>query len=248
MIKASLTQLPSSLRLVTSSGITFCFLLFTIFTSILGCSTKQIAPVKNGAGLTIVKQFRDRYGIAVTSTDDPYLRNLVDRLLQSPPKGRTWDGPYDIIIVKNSSPLAASVGDNFIIVTSGLIERLDVEAELAFILAHELAHYLLGHTSWVSRPDSDPTSNAEALPELERDADLVGLQLLINAGYDPRLARVAIAKAYQGTNMLTASGTHPSFVNRVAELEVALAQAHWMPPATVDRRAFQEFKYLLGKE
>lgn len=225
----------------------FCFLaaIIIIFTSTFGCSIAPPPSPRNGAGVALVKQFKERFGIVVSSTGDPYLRGLVDRLLSSTPAGRSWTGPYDIIIVNNASPLAASVGDNFIVLTSGLINRLDVEAEMAFILAHELAHYLLGHTSLVGRADTDFSATADVLPELEKDADRLGLELVIAAGYDPRLARVAIAKAYQGSNMLTPSASHPSFVSRISELEHGLARAKWVPPGTVDRRQFQVFKHSL---
>lgn len=208
-----------------------------------GCAARTAAPPASGLGLTLVKQFRDRYGIAVSSNDAPYLRELVDRLLKSSSRSGAWNGPYDIIVIKNASPLAASVGDNFIVLTTGLIQRLDVEAELTFILAHELAHYLLGHTTWVAHQGINLEDKIEELPDLESAADRLGLELLIDAGYDPRLARVAIAKAYQGAGIDTPTPSHPNFITRISELEVALARSHWTPPATVDRRAFHEFKY-----
>lgn len=62
-------------------------------------------------------------------------------------------------------------------------DRLE-EAERAFVVAHELAHNLLGH-----RSDLDRTGRQLGKIRLtEREADRLGVWLLANAGYDPEAA------------------------------------------------------------
>lgn len=62
-------------------------------------------------------------------------------------------------------------------------DRLE-EAELAFVVAHELAHNLLGHRAMLDR-----TGRGMArVRRTEREADRLGVWLLANAGYDPDAA------------------------------------------------------------
>ena len=87
----------------------------------------------------------------------------------------------------------------YIYFSRGLLERLPDEACVAFIIAHEVAHHDLGHLDffkpWPQHLDDIPLGGAVALvlhhfirrvysPERELDADRVGLDLCLEAGYD----------------------------------------------------------------
>jgi len=56
------------------------------------------------------------------------------------------------------------------------------EDELAALIAHELAHNLLGHTAWLDRNKR----KRRHVRMTEREADRLIPWLLVNAGYDPR--------------------------------------------------------------
>lgn len=141
-----------------------------------------------------------------------------------------------------------------IMVYSGLVEKLQLsDAELAAVLGHEISHALREHTrERVSRayqqqialvglalvtgvdPSTLDLANAVAsvtfqLPhsrEQEAEADVMGLELMARAGYDPHAAVTLWNKmmaAAQGAPPQFLS-THPSSANRIAELERHIPQ------------------------
>ena len=99
---------------------------------------------------------------------------------------------------------------------SGLLLRVQNEAQLAAVIGHELAHYLLRHSikNWQARRDTSNvmaflslglavaagaeaanTANLLALAAMfqygrsqETEADLYGMQMMVNAGYNPMAA------------------------------------------------------------
>lgn len=76
------------------------------------------------------------------------------------------------------------------VIESGLVELLN-DAELAFIVAHELAHIFYGHTA-PEREEDLKDSRIRSL--MEKEADAMAIQLMIHAGYDPEAATTAIVK------------------------------------------------------
>ena len=93
-----------------------------------------------------------------------------------------------------TEPAAWAAPGGYVYVTHGLLAHLGSEAELAGLLAHEIAHVAAGHASAVREglPVSVPTDPGElwALFEhdqdMEREADQLAVEYLERAGYDPR--------------------------------------------------------------
>jgi predicted Zn-dependent protease len=138
-------------------------------------------------------------------------------------------------------------------VYSGLVRRLDLsDDELAAVLGHEIAHALREHTrEQVSQADlsnmiiegiassglryagaaSALTSVGSVylvrLPfsrQMESEADLIGLELMARAGYDPRLAANVWRKiqAQEGTpGSAEFFNSHPSNDRRIEQVESA---------------------------
>lgn len=52
-----------------------------------------------------------------------------------------------VILTANPTPNAFSIGDGTIVVYTGLMAGLENEDQLAFVLCHEIAHYLLHHST-----------------------------------------------------------------------------------------------------
>jgi predicted Zn-dependent protease len=73
-----------------------------------------------------------------------YVEAVFYKLLKANP---VIDQSYQVIVSRSSVPNAFNVGGGFIIINTGLIERLQSEEELAFILAHELSHQVMDHVN-----------------------------------------------------------------------------------------------------
>jgi len=141
-----------------------------------------------------------------------------------------------------------------IMVYSGLVEKLQLnDAEIAAVLGHEISHALREHTrERVSRAYEqkvallglavvtgfDPATLDLAdsvaavtfqLPhsrEQEAEADVMGLELMARAGYDPHQA-VTLWKKMMAAEKSAAPqflSTHPASANRIAELERNIPQ------------------------
>ena len=74
---------------------------------------------------------------------DDYLRRLFDRLVSG--SGYRPPGPVILKFSRHPTPNAFSVGEGTIAIHMDLVDRLENEAQLAAVLAHEFSHYYLDH-------------------------------------------------------------------------------------------------------
>jgi beta-barrel assembly-enhancing protease len=101
-------------------------------------------------------------------------------------------------------------------VTSGLIDYVQDDDELAAVVAHEMAHNVLGHRARIEATRSGKTRVVKAT---EEEADRLSVWLMANAGYDPEAA-ITFWQRYgeeTGLGIFTAP-THYRWQNRVAML------------------------------
>jgi beta-barrel assembly-enhancing protease len=110
-------------------------------------------------------------------------------------------------------------------VTTGLIDYVLNDDELAAVVAHEMAHNILGHRDRIESARSGKTQIVKAT---EEEADRLSVWLMANAGYDPEAA-IAFWQRYgraTGLGIFTAP-THYRWQNRVAMLreEIIAIQA-----------------------
>lgn len=110
----------------------------------------------------------------------------------------------------------------------GLLRRCGSDADLALIIAHEMAHNLLHHrqrlaTLGVSADPSTPVSAAAAVQvrETEEEADRLAVQLASEAGYDLSGAEGFMRGLL--TSRETVAVTHPVPTRRLALLRRAIA-------------------------
>jgi phage tail protein X len=73
-----------------------------------------------------------------------YLQAVVQKILAANPELKEKE--TRIVFSRDWWPNAYSMGEGSIAVNAGLLVFLDNEAELVFVLCHELAHYYLDHT------------------------------------------------------------------------------------------------------
>jgi Zn-dependent protease with chaperone function len=124
-----------------------------------------------------------------------------------------------------------------------LLERLPDDDAAAFVIAHELAHHRLGHVpalpaSWlgVARLLLVRLETAwVATPARETDADLLAIEMCIDAGYDPErciealqhLANVSLdygdVDGVLGAEDASAPRSHPALTGRIAAVRTHIA-------------------------
>ena len=88
------------------------------------------------------------------------------------------------VVTEPPEPRAAVWPDGTLHITSGLIAGAQNEAELAGILAHDIAHSRLGEVCnrFIVIDTDRVQSSAKAA---EREADQAAILMLVKAGYDP---------------------------------------------------------------
>ncbi|HEX7845668.1 MAG TPA: M48 family metallopeptidase [Chitinophagaceae bacterium] len=103
----------------------------------------------------------------ITSADaHSYLQAVVKKITAANPEISGTDAR--VVFSRDWWPNAFSMGDGTIVINAGLLIYLNNEAELAFIVGHELAHYYLEHTPQAIKKYVE-TINSEAYQsELKR--------------------------------------------------------------------------------
>ncbi len=211
-----------------SKKITICFLLLLS----IGCSsTTYVDDYKEGILLT--REMISRYG---EYNDAPrYVTYIRMRITKGIPHNDRTN--YKIVILNTDTPLAYSPGGGFVLVSRGMIKQCANEAEFAFVLLHEIAHKMLGHTA-IKRDSGYKFSK-----DLELEADKKAVGLLAAADYDPRAAISALMNTYAYS--ITESASHPEINERIDAIRRTIQDSNWQPPGTIDRRGFRVFKSYL---
>lgn len=157
---------------------------------------------------------------------------------------------FSFVALADKSVNAMALPGGYIFITRGMLEKLDSEAQLAGILAHEVTHVTARHTgqamstqigidvllSTISRQNTSRgiMTAANLTSQLiglkysrnhEIESDSVGVNYLIRAGYDP-YAMVQTMRMLQEQNErrpIEFFSTHPDPVNREANLLTIIA-------------------------
>ena len=104
---------------------------------------------------------------SVTAPDaNEYLQAVVQKILSA--NGELKKTDARVIFSRDWWPNAYSMGDGTIAINAGLMVFLDNEAELVFVLSHELAHYYLDHTGSAIKKYVETISSESFQKELKR--------------------------------------------------------------------------------
>lgn len=116
-----------------------------------------------------------------------YVSDIADKLLRKDNKLRSKLRFYTI---KSNSANAFSTDQGIVFVTTGLISQLTSEAQLAYILAHEISHYTEKHVvetfDWKTennRQNDRIEKLSQYSKEKEFEADKLGIKIYYEAGY-----------------------------------------------------------------
>ncbi len=152
--------------------------------------------------------------------------------------------PWHVMVINSDAPNAFSLGAGLIVITRAMIRETRTEAELASIIAHEMAHQLLGHTQAALSESLTSREAPHAVFSLkdEVDADRVGLKLLDVGRYDLRHAVFALSIGYRGLETKV-SDSNPQWLHaRLARMHQELAAYPEGFPATTSSREFNKIR------
>jgi hypothetical protein len=90
----------------------------------------------------LVKNFNDDLFIIDTEFT-PYLQSILEEVYRANPQ---LPRETKVYALRSSVPNAVSFGDGTLGFTLGLLSRMETDAEVAFVLCHEIAHYYEEHS------------------------------------------------------------------------------------------------------
>lgn len=132
-----------------------------------------------------------------------FIQDIVKRLIRGShlEEAVAAEPPLKLVVscsMRTSLPVARAAGGHVILVPSTLPALATSTDAVAAVIAHELAHVTLRHverlihafgTRQPNPGNPSPGADIHALKRAhEREADITGLKLLVNAGYDPTAA------------------------------------------------------------
>lgn len=201
---------------------------------------------------------------------EKYLNEVMQKLLTDEIRSRL---KVQVKVLNNPYSNAFAFPNGQVYVHTGMLARIDNEAQLATLFAHEITHATHRHSARERRsyrnkaavmasmratfgtlPAVGELTNALGelgakaavsgySKDLEREADEVGLQRMIVAGYDPREApklfdHLLAEIAEEGEEEPFFFGSHPKLKNRKANFEKAVERIA-VPRGRTGQEAFE---------
>ncbi len=150
----------------------------------------------------------------------------------------------------NSDVIHAFNDGRRILITRGMLEVLSSDAELASILARELAHSALKHSATLQMTTSVASAIDALLPvlrnngvdtvakdlkampaNLDQAADRVAIAMLVRAGYEPEQLPITLQKLAAIKNNEKYTAAHPLTSERIKLMQEIIVQVKQKPSA-----------------
>ena len=122
------------------------------------------------------------------------------------------------LALTNSSEVNAWSDGDHVMLTTAMMRLAQSDDEIAFVIAHEMAHNILGH----SRSGSSGIFGIGQARQSELAADRLAVQLMSSAGYQPG-GGVTFLERVQRRFWWAVSLDHPGFGRRIKEVNSAMA-------------------------
>ena len=203
---------------------------------LLGCGIAAKSGQGEFSGQLVARELVHKYGQVTNLAPRGYIGFIVERLSSVSPR-RLSPSP-EVILLDTPMLGAYSGAGHYIILTRGLALTLASEGELAFVLAHEMAHRILGHFG-EGNELGDSTISDAAL-EREMSADGYALELLARAGFAPASAIAAIRSVT--TRFPPATAARLSLNQREANLLQKLRKMNSIIPAVTTSGDYKQLR------
>ena len=179
--------------------------------------------------------------------NDPVIAEYVNRVGQNLVRNSDAKVPFTIKVIDSEEVNAFALPGGFFFVNSGLVMKADNEAELAGVMAHEIAHVAARHgTRQATRGEIAqlgmipliflggwtgygiyqaasvlvPVGFLKFSRAMESEADLLGLEYMYKAGYDPTafvdfFEKIETLEKRKPGTMSKVFSTHPPTDSRI---------------------------------
>lgn len=210
--------------------------------------------------------------------NDPVVAEYVNRLGQNLVRNSDAKVPFTIKVLDTDEVNAFALPGGFFFVNSGLILKADSEAELAAVMAHEIAHVAARHgTRQASRGELAQYATLPlifaggwtgyaiyqaagvAIPigflrfsrAFESEADMLGLQYMYKAGYDPTafvdfFERIETIEKKKPGTLSKVFSTHPMTDDRIQATEANIQTLEPKPEYVLNTSEFMGVKARLA--
>jgi predicted Zn-dependent protease len=141
------------------------------FLLLAGCANQSIQPSKNNHPLTTISQLISQHG-QVQSYE---IQSKIDSITQ---KLKQCTKDFKVIVLNTETINAYAADESIVIISLPLYKIANNDDELAFIIAHELAHLILH--SKIPPSDIDPNQRQK----IESEADQLAVSIMTKSGFD----------------------------------------------------------------
>ncbi|MGB3532732.1 MAG: M48 family metallopeptidase [Microcoleaceae cyanobacterium] len=210
-----------------------------------GIRVLQLSTLSDRQEVAIGKQINEQmvgreFKLYRNSGLTKYINDIGQRLANTSDRP---DIPYTFQVVDNDQVNAFATMGGFVYVNTGLILAADNEAQLASVMAHEVAHIAAQHAVKQMREMAVAQGLASVAGvdqnlavrigvelalrrphsrEAEYEADLLGMKNMAKAGYAPQATIDFLAKLMGKSSPPTFLSTHPATRSRISTLQELL--------------------------